>query len=68
VWIKELEIYNSFRYNKQVYNTFLIVVKRYIDVAVKFVKGLIDTMFYKRHDIDAKFSKADIEVKFEGTR
>jgi len=55
-------------YNKQVYNIFLIVVKRYIAIAVRFVKGLIDTMFYKKHDIDVKFSKADIEVKFEGTR
>jgi len=61
-------LYNSFRYNKQVYNIFIIVVKRYIDIAVKFVKGLINIMFYKRYNIDVKFSKADIEVKFEGTR
>jgi len=55
-------------YNKQVYNTFIIVVKRYLDITVRFVKGLVNAMFYKKHDIDVKFSKADIEVKFEGTR
>ena len=61
-------MYNSFRYNKQVYNTFLIVVKRYVDIAVRFVKGLVNAMFNKKQNIDVKFSKADIEVKFEGTR
>lgn len=53
------KIYNSFMYNKQVYNTFLIVVKRYIDITVRFVKGLISAMFHKKYDI---------EVKFKGTR
>ena len=59
MWIKESEIYNSFRYNKQVYNIFLIVVKRYIDITVRFVKGLVNAMFHKKYDI---------EVKFKGTR
>jgi len=42
-------------YNKQVYNTFLIVVKRYIDITVRFVKGLVDMMFHKTINITAKF-------------
>jgi len=32
-------------YNKQVYNTFLIVVKRYIDITVRFVKGFFKKAF-----------------------
>lgn len=55
-------------YNKKVYDTFIIVLKRYIDIVAKFVKGIVSAMFYKRRDIEVKFSTADIEVKFEGTR
>lgn len=49
------------------YNSFISIAKRYIDITVKFIKGLIDAMFRKTQNIDVKFSKGDITVKFEGT-
>ena len=42
-------------YNKQVYNTFLAVVKRYLDITVKFINGLVNVMFSKKIDITARF-------------
>jgi len=49
------------------YNSFISVAKRYIDVTVRFIKGIINAMFYKTQNINVRFSKADISVKFEGT-
>ena len=41
------------------YNSLISVVKRYLDITVKFVKGLINAMFSKKVDITVKFKGTD---------
>jgi len=51
------------------YNSFISIAKRYLDITVKFVKGLVNAMFYKKIGVDVMFAKkVEITTKFEGTR